>query len=85
MKTGLAYSGFLALLAVACLLLLDWKAALGITLLTGFLIGAVFFYVRPSYRYYADAKRQITDKDLLAAERFHRESARYQHPGPPTV
>ena len=84
MKTALAYFGFLALLTLVCLLLLDWKAALGTTFLAGFVIGAVFFYLRPVQRYYADAKREITDKDLMAAERFHHESAR-QHGPPPTV
>jgi hypothetical protein len=31
-KAAVVYFGFLTVLAVACLLLLDWKAALGITL-----------------------------------------------------
>jgi hypothetical protein len=49
-------------------------------LLVAFVAGALYFYYRPSYRWYADAKRQITDKDLEAAERLHREIGRTQGP-----
>lgn len=75
-RPAYAYS-VLLLVAAVCLLLLDWKAALGVPILVCAVGAGIYLYLRPSNIGVKPGKKEATARELAEEE-----WVKLQHAGP---